>query len=80
MEATSTDALNAHLHGMWAIGGAICLLLGAAGFVVLFLGTLRVKPGTKPGADPYLYLAAGLIFVGALFFIGVATLALWLIR
>jgi hypothetical protein len=69
-----------HLRGMWAIGGSVCLLLGAAGFVVLFAWTLRSKPGTKPSADPYLYLAAGLILVGVLFFVGVTPLSLWLVR
>jgi hypothetical protein len=69
-----------HLHGIWAIGGSICLLIGAAGFVVLFLGTLRAKPGTKPGAVPYRYLAAGLILVGGLFFGGVSILTHWFIR
>jgi hypothetical protein len=69
-----------HLHGMWAVGGSICLLLGAAGFVILFLGTLGEKPGGKPGAGPYQYLAGGLISVGCLFFLGVSTLTHWFIR
>ncbi len=66
-----------HLRGIWAIGGSVCLLLGAAGFVVLFLGSLRLKPRTKRGADPYLYLATGLIFVGAFFFLGISWFAQW---
>ena len=69
-----------HLHGTSAIAGSVCLLLGAAGFVVLFIGTLLVKPGTKPGAAPYLYLAAGLICVGTLFCVGVDAFGPWLVR
>lgn len=69
-----------HLHGMWAIGGSICLLLGAAGFVILFLGALGLKPGTKPSARPHRYLATGLILVGGLFFVGVSVLTHWFVR
>jgi hypothetical protein len=63
-----------HLRGMWAIGGSICLLLGAAGFALLSYGKLSAKPGTKPGREPYIKLAGGLILVGAVFFLGVSSL------
>ena len=56
------------LRGMWAIGGSICLLLGAAGFALLSYGKLIAKPGTMPGREPHLKLAGGLILVGVIFF------------
>jgi hypothetical protein len=59
-----------HLRGMWAIGGSICLLLSAAGFALLSYGKLIAKPGTKPGGEPHLKLAGGLILVGVIFFAG----------
>ena len=59
-----------HLRGMWAIGGSICLLLSAAGFALLSYGNLIAKPGTKPGREPHLKLAGGLILVGVIFFAG----------
>jgi hypothetical protein len=58
-----------HLRGMWAIGGAICLLLGAAGFALLSYGKLIAEPGTKPGREPHLKLAGCLILVGVLFLV-----------
>lgn len=65
-----------HLRGMWAIGGFVCLLLGAAGFAILSYG----KPGTKPGKEPYRNLATVLIAVGGLFFLGVTTFTQWFVR
>jgi hypothetical protein len=59
-----------HLRGMWAIGGSICLLLSAAGFALLSYGKLTAKPGTRPGREPHLKLAGGLILVGVVFFAG----------
>ena len=56
------------IHGL--IGGSICLLLGAAGFALLSYGKLSAKPGTKPGREPYIKLAGGLILVGVIFFAG----------
>jgi hypothetical protein len=69
-----------HLRDMWALGGAACLLLGAAGFIVLFFGSVSAKPGTKAGAEPYRKLATGLILVGGLFFIAVSVFGHWFIR
>ena len=63
-----------HLRGMWAIGGSICLLLSAAGFALLSYGKLIAKPGTKPGREPHLKLAGGLILVGVVFFAGMDVL------
>ena len=63
-----------HLRGMWAIGGSICLLLGAAGFALLSYGKLIAKPGTRPGREPHLKLAGGLILVGVIFFAGMDVL------
>ncbi len=63
-----------HLRGMWAIGGSICLLLSAAGFALLSYGKLIAKPGTKPGREPHLKLAGGLILVGVIFFAGMKVL------
>jgi hypothetical protein len=63
-----------HLRGMWAIGGSICLLLSAAGFALLSYGKLTAKPGTKPGREPHLKLAGGLILVGVIFFAGMDVL------
>jgi hypothetical protein len=63
-----------HLRGMWAIGGCICLLLGAAGFALMSYGNLSAKPGIKPGREPHMKLATGLILVGAVFFLGVSAL------
>ena len=59
---------------MWAIGGSICLLLSAAGFALLSYGKLTAKPGTKPGREPHLKLAGGLILVGVIFFAGMDVL------
>lgn len=69
-----------HLRGMWAIGGSICLLLGATGFAVLSYGKLSARPGTKPSKEPYRNLAAILIVVGSVFFLGVTTFTQWFIR
>src|SRR3984957_13373698 len=63
-----------HLRGMWAIGGSICLLLSAAGFALGSYGKLIAKPGTKPGREPHLKLAGGLILVGVIFFAGMNVL------
>jgi hypothetical protein len=63
-----------HLRGMWAIGGSICLLLSAAGFALLSYGNLIAKPGTKPGREPHLKLAGGLILVGVIFLVGMDVL------
>jgi hypothetical protein len=59
---------------MWAVGGSICLLLGAAGFALLSYGKLIAKPGTKLGREPHLKLAGGLILVGVIFFAGIEIL------
>ena len=64
-----------HLHGVWAIGGSICLLVGATGFAILFVGQLNAKRG----AEPFRKLAIGLIAVGSLFFLAVCVLTQWFI-
>ncbi|OJU30243.1 MAG: hypothetical protein BGN91_06680 [Nitrobacter sp. 62-13] len=61
-----------HLRGMWAIGGAACLLLGAAGFAVLAFGVIGAKPKADPAARFYTKLATPLILIGAVFFLGVS--------
>ena len=63
-----------HLRGMWAIAGSICLLLSAAGFALVSYGKVIAKPGTKPGREPHLKLAGGLILVGVIFFAGMKVL------
>jgi hypothetical protein len=69
-----------HLHGMWAIGGSICLLLGAAGFAVLSHGVIGTKPGADPRARFYRGLATPLILIGTLFFLGVSFFTEWFVR
>lgn len=61
-----------HLRGMWAIGGAVCLLLGAAGFAILAFGVIGSKPRTDPTARFYLKLATPLIVIDAVFFLGIS--------
>lgn len=64
-----------HLDGAWAIGGAACLLLGATGFAIMFVGQLNAKRG----AEPFRKLALGLIAVGFAFFLPVSMLTQWFI-
>ena len=64
-----------HLHGAGAIGGSICLLAGAIGFAILFVGQLNAKRG----AEPFRKLALGLIAVGCVFFLTVSILTQWFI-
>ena len=64
-----------HLHGAWAIGGSTCLLAGATGFAILFVGQLNAKRG----AEPFRKLAIGLIAVGFVFFLPVCILTQWFI-
>lgn len=69
-----------HLRGIWAIGGSICLLLGAAGFAVLAYGVIGTKPGADPSARFYRNLATPLICVGVGFFLGISWFADWFVR
>jgi len=69
-----------HLHGLWAIGGSICLLLSAAGFVILFFEAFRAQPNARHGTGASRYLAGGLILVGCLFTSGVSVLTHWFVR
>ena len=69
-----------HLRGMWAIGGAACLLLGAAGFAILAFGVIGTNPKVDPGARFYRNLAAPLILIGAVFFLGISWFAAWFVR
>lgn len=69
-----------HLRGMWLIGGSACLLLGAAGFAVLAYGVIGTKPGADPRARFYRNLATPLIWIGAVFFLGISWFAEWFVR
>ena len=65
-----------HLHGAWAVAGAVCLLVGAIGFAILFVGQLNAKRG----AEPFRKLAIGLVAVGVVFFLTVCMLTQWFIE
>lgn len=69
-----------HLRGMWAIGGSVCVLLGAAGFAVLAYGVIGTNPKADPKARFYIKLATPLIVLGALFFLGISWSAEWFVR
>lgn len=69
-----------HLRGMWAIGGSACLLLGATGLAILAYGVIGMKPGADPRARFYRNLATPLIWIGAVFFLGISLFAEWFIR
>lgn len=69
-----------HLRGMWAIGGSVCLLLGAAGLALLAFGVIGRKPKVDPVAKLYLKLATPLILIGAAFFLGISFFAEWFVR
>lgn len=68
-----------HLHGMWAIGGSACLLLGSVGFAVLAYGVIGAKPDADPRARFYRNVAAPLILIGAVFFLGISFFAEWFV-
>lgn len=69
-----------HLHGIWEIGGSVCLLLGAAGLAILAYGVIGAKPGVKSGTKLSRNLATLLITVGAVFFLGISWFAQWFVR
>lgn len=71
---------SVHFRGVWAIGGSICLLIGAAGLAILAHGVIGEKPDAKPETKFYKNLATALIGFGAAFFLGVAFLARWFVR
>jgi hypothetical protein len=70
-----TNTKMLHLRGASAIVGSICLLFGAIGFAIMFVGQLKAKRG----AEPFRRLAIGLIGVGFVFFLTVCTLTQWFI-
>lgn len=69
-----------HLRGMWAIGGSVCLLLGAVGLAILAYGVVGTKPGADPRARFSRNLATPLIWIGAVFFLGISWFAQWFVR
>ncbi len=71
---------NLRLRGMWAIGGSVCLLLGAAGFAILAYGVIGTNPKADPKARFYTKLATPLIWIGAVFFLGISLFAEWFVR
>ncbi|MGO4562139.1 hypothetical protein [Rhizobiales bacterium 3FA27D7] len=69
-----------HLRGMWAIGGAACVLLGAAGFAILSYGVIDTKPRADSRARFCLRLATPMISIGVAFFLGISFFAEWFVR